>query len=148
MNSLSRRQLERLSYRRPRRDISADVFGMLLAIVCAARGQQMPNPEGLTKLFLNRQDVPEHLKSVFQFAERYEGPTLVTYTDMLDGAQQAGIIRRFNPAHVSVAADLDPLSAQHLLQMTNSDFNDDIAWLEKILDTDQKVEQTRNDISA
>jgi hypothetical protein len=121
---------------------------MLLAIVCAARGQQMPNREALTKLFLNRQDVPEHLKSVFQFAKRYEGPTLVTYTDMIDAAQQAGIIRRFNPGHVNVAADLDPLSAQHLLQMTNSDFNDDIAWLEKILDTDQKVEQTRNDVSA
>jgi hypothetical protein len=142
MNSLSRRRLERLSYRRPRQDISADVLGKLLAVVCTARGRQMPNRETLTKLFLNRQDVPERLKSALQFVERYEGPALVTYTDMIDSAQQAGIIRRFNPGHVNVAADMDPLSAQHLLQMRNFEFTDEIAWLEKILDADQEIEQT------
>jgi hypothetical protein len=142
MNSLSRRRLERLSYRRPREEISADVFGMLLAIICAAHGREMPSRDALTKLFLRRQDTPQRLKDALQFVERHEGPSLMTYTDMIDAAQQAGIIRRFNPGHISVATDIDQLNAQHLLQMANLEFNDEITWLEGVLAPDSKLEQT------
>ena len=134
MTGLSRRQLERASYRRAEPAISADIVGVLLTMIYAARGEaKLPNRAALTERLVNRQDVPERLKNALQFVERYEGPSLLTYTDMVDFAQQAGILQRFNPAHVNAASNLNPLDAQHLLKMVKSDFEKEIAWLESVV---------------
>jgi hypothetical protein len=103
-------------------------------MIFAARGvSKLPTREALTSLLLNRQDIPERLKAALQFVDRYEGPSLLTYTDMVDYAQQAGILHRFNPGHVNAASDLDPLEARHLLQIEMSDFEEEIRWLEEIV---------------
>jgi hypothetical protein len=103
-------------------------------MIFAARGvSELPSREALTSLLLNRQDVPERLKAALQFVDRYEGPSLLTYTDMIDYAQQAGILQRFNPGHVNAASDLDPLEARHLLQIEMSDFKEEIRWLDEIV---------------
>lgn len=134
MGGLSRRELERLSYRQPQREISAEALGVLLALAYLAHsGAALPGREELTKLFLDRGDVPERLRNAIQFADRYDGSTLTTYTEMVDFAQQAGVLRRFNPGHVNTGTELGPLEAQHLLQMAATEFATEIDWLARLV---------------
>lgn len=134
MAGLNRRELERLSYHRSRDDVSADAFGVLLALSFRAHnGDALPNREKLTALLRNREDVPDRLKAAIQFVDRYDGPMLMTYTEMVDFAQQAGVVRRFNPGHINAGTDLGPLEAQHLLAIASMDFAVEIDWIKKTL---------------
>jgi hypothetical protein len=134
MAALTRRELERLSYRHSREDITAAALGVLLTLVWVARNNQaLPTRDNLTKFFLGREDVPPRLRNAVQITDRYDGPSLTTYTEMVDFAQQAGVLRRVNPGHVSTSADLGPLEAEHLLQMAMDDFREEIAWLGSVV---------------
>ena len=135
MPGLTRRELERLSYRKqPNSELKPEALGVLLTLISVAEYHKpLPGKEVLTRLFSKRQDTPARLKNAIAFVDRFEGRTLATYTDMVDAAQQAGILRRMNPGHENSVPELTPLDAQHVLRMSQADFGAEVQWLTSVL---------------
>jgi hypothetical protein len=106
---------------------------LLTLISVAEHGRPLPGKDVLTSVFSNRKDTPARLKNAIAFVDRFEGQTLATYTDMVDAAQQAGILRRVNPGHVNSVSELTSLDAQHVLGMAQADFGPEVRWLTSVL---------------
>jgi hypothetical protein len=135
MPGLTRRELERLSYRnQPSNELRSEALGVLLTLISVAEhGKPLPGKDVLTRLFSSREDTPVRLKNAIAFVDRFEGQTLATYTDMVDAAQLAGILRRVNPGHVNSVSELTSLDAQHVLRIAGADFGPEVRWLTSVL---------------
>jgi hypothetical protein len=143
--ALSRRELERLSYR-SEDQLSPEAVGALLTLLYIARqNQPLPGRRELSALFQGQADIPARLKRTVELIDRFDGPVLATYTEMVDFAQQAGVLRRFNPGHVNSAPELEPVAAQHVLAMVASDYGEEVRWLDKILSSGGS-ERVRNEL--
>lgn len=123
----------------PQARFSPELLGCML--MCAWRATAdflMPDDEiPVERLLLGivgEANPPGKVASTLHLERRIDGPLLHERTQIIAGAQNAGIVSRMNPSNVKVIARIDSMQASLLLKQYAVDFPDEVAWVEQLIE--------------
>jgi len=127
----------------PQARLSPELLGCMLT--CAWRATtgwasdtSMPDDEIPVELLLqgivDQTTLPASVSNTLHFERRIDGALLQERTQMVAGAQNAGIVSRTNPSNVKVIARVDPMQASLLLKQYAVDFPNEVAWVEQFVE--------------
>lgn len=119
----------------PRRpEISPDVFGQLIVYAWAAKNgpSDLPARDVLVEeLLKNRASLPREVQAVMHSESRATGEAAISeYSEYMAAAQDAGLIKRYNPNYIRCRVEVGQLQAQDRLAEYKEQYPAIVAWLE------------------
>ena len=65
--------------------------------------------------------------------DRLDGPIISEYSDYMIGAQDDGMIKRWNPSYAQCRVEIGPIEARNLLNRYSQSFAGEITWLRDVV---------------
>nr|CBA32618.1 hypothetical protein Csp_D33050 [Curvibacter putative symbiont of Hydra magnipapillata] len=123
----------------PQARLSPELLGCMLMCAWRATADSLtPDDEIPVEQLLQgivvEANPPGKIASTLHLERRIDGPLLQERTQIVAGAQNAGIVSRMNPSNVKVIARIDSMQASLLLKQYAVDFPDEVAWVEQLVE--------------
>ncbi len=114
--------------------LSPETFGALIVFAWAARNgrSDLPDRDALAAEFLqHRHELPpEGLEVLHPEVRAIGGEAIAEYSEYMAAAQDAGLIRRYNPAYVRCHVEVGQIEARDRLAEYRRTYGDLINWLD------------------
>jgi hypothetical protein len=115
--------------------LDAETFGKLIVFAWASRHGRSDFPDSETwakELLPHRGELPGDARDVLHAETRALGAaTIAEYSDYMAAAQDAGLVRRYNPAYIRCHVEVGQLEACDRLNDYREKYGTVIHWLEK-----------------
>jgi len=115
--------------------LDTETFGKLMVFAWAARNgrSDFPDRDALAKEFLeNRKSLPEPASNLMNPEPRAIGQAAIAeYSQYMTAAQDAGLVKRYNPAFVRCHVEVGLLEARDRLDEFRGKYPDVISWLDE-----------------
>lgn len=118
--------------------LDAETFGKLIVFAWAAKNGQsdLPDRDSLVQELLeNRDSLSDEGKDVLHAKPRAIGePTIAEFSEYMAASQDAGLIKRFNPAYIRCHVEIGKIEAEDRLVDYKHAHGDLIGWLTDRMD--------------
>ena len=118
----------------PRLRLTPELFGKLFVLAWAeSHGRSdLADRDRIISAFLSgADDAPSAVRDVMHLEDRITGPSIAEYTDYMVAAQDDGLLKRWNPAHVRCYVEVAEDEAEAMLADYENEFADVVSWLRK-----------------